>query len=488
MIRRTAAAWLLATPLATAAAAADQRAARARRDPRPTDRRTAKVEGTVKGYDIRSSTRSPRRAGTADGDRARRVRQRLDLLSTSMRPATFPGESTAVHVGRPRRARLSAARSSATGDYTIAASFLIARRRPARPRAARPTRVVGRALAGEARGPGAEADAAGAARTDVRDATGGQLRCAVAAAAPADDAPAAFGVVARGRRRRHGRTCTQPDGAGLTIRFDGRPRRRLRAVRRRVFSAMPAAASGTARDDRRRALRDPGRRSPAAGAQLSASRQRPPAREEMSKSLGADAQPSMIARTSRAPTIRTVVRRRRRATSSPYLDEVQLIERAAPPPSIAIAVRPIAEVERSGRVAVRSGRTTNVSAPSPPTEPVESPLIRPAARPCRLLRRSRIVAAGDRRAAGRWPWPSASARSSPDTRHSSAVVAGVADQPVDLPRAASTRVVAGEGASAGAPRGSPADRRRTVGADEFERRSSTTTPMLRHSDERDGLR
>ena len=83
---------VLATLLATAVAAADQ--VRRERVEFPDGSGTAKVEGTVRGYEIQSST-GYRGRGTADDDRTH-LGQRLDLLQPITRQHLQ--RSTAVHV------------------------------------------------------------------------------------------------------------------------------------------------------------------------------------------------------------------------------------------------------------------------------------------------------------------------------------------------------------------------------------------------------
>ena len=209
---------VLATLLATAVAAADQ--VRRERVEFPDGSGTAKVGDTVKGYE------SVEYQVTAGAGQQVTIALTSDNASTYYNlyaPGDIPGESTAVYVaardGLDYRGPLEA-----TGDYTIQL-FLI---RAAARRAEESAHTLSVALAGEA-APEADAQVPG---TEFH--ATGELRCAVGAGQPMTTCP--FGVV-----REVGGTATvhvtQPDGAGLTIRFDGG-----RAVSSvppgRVFSAM----------------------------------------------------------------------------------------------------------------------------------------------------------------------------------------------------------------------------------------------------------
>ena len=196
---------VLATLLATAVAAADQ--VRRERVEFPDGSGTAQVEGTVKGYE---SVEYQVAAGAGQQMTiALDLRQRLDLLQPLRARRHSRREHGGPHRG-PGRARLS---GHARGHRRLHDPALPdPRRRPAG-RGSRPTRSRSRSPARRRPAPEADAQVPG---TEFH--ATGELRCAVGAGQPMTACP--FGVVREG-----GGTATvhvtRPDGADLTIRFDG---------------------------------------------------------------------------------------------------------------------------------------------------------------------------------------------------------------------------------------------------------------------------
>jgi len=211
---------VLASLLATAVAAADH--LRRERVELPDGSGTAQVEGTVKGYE---SVEYQVAAGAGQQMTIALTSDNTSTYYNLYAPGDIPGESTAVHIAARDGLDYQGA-LEATGDYTIQL-FLI---RAAARRAEESDYMLSVALAGEA-APRPEADAQ-VPGTEFH--ATGELRCAVGSGQPMTTCP--FGVV-----REVGGTATvhvtQPDGGGLTIRFDGG--RAVGAVPPgRVFSAM----------------------------------------------------------------------------------------------------------------------------------------------------------------------------------------------------------------------------------------------------------